>query len=85
MKVNAKKMTLIARNALAALVMTGATWIVISQPAAATQQFATQTGQSCAACHQNPKGGGALTPTGEKFKANGNKMPAKTDASTAPK
>ncbi len=84
MKVNAKKPA-IAYSTLAALVMTGTTWMVISQPAAATQQFATQTGLSCGACHQNPKGGGPLTPTGDKFKANGNKMPTKTDAPPPPK
>ena len=85
MKVNAKKVAVIACSTFAALVMTGATWMLISQPAAATQQFATQTGLSCGACHQNPKGGGALTSTGEKFKANGHKMPTKTDTSTTPK
>lgn len=67
---------------LAPILMTGVIWMATSRPVAATQQFATQTGQSCAACHQNPKGGGALTPAGDQFKANGNKMPAKTDAPT---
>jgi hypothetical protein len=38
-------------------------------------QFAKETGKSCADCHTNPKGGGALTPLGESFKANGNKLP----------
>jgi len=38
-------------------------------------QFAKDTGKSCADCHTNPKGGGALTPLGEAFKANGNKLP----------
>lgn len=85
MKVNAKKLAVTACNTLAALAMTGTTWMVISQPAVATPQFATQTGQACGACHQNPKGGGALTPAGEKFKANGNKMPTKPDAPTTPK
>jgi hypothetical protein len=59
----------------AAAVMIGAVALVISRPAAATQQFAMETGKSCADCHTNPKGGGALTPFGEKFKANGNKLP----------
>jgi hypothetical protein len=36
---------------------------------------ATQTGKSCGECHTDPKGGGALTAFGEKFKANGNKLP----------
>ena len=82
---NAKKVGSIVRNTLAALLVAGTTWIVSSGPAAATQQFATQTGQPCGACHQNPKGGGALTADGDKFKANGNKMPTKTDASPTPK
>ncbi|MFZ1100856.1 MAG: hypothetical protein WAN26_15785 [Steroidobacteraceae bacterium] len=85
MKVNAKKVAAIACNTLAALGMTGTTWMVISQPAAATPQLATQTKLSCGACHQNPNGGGALTTTGQKFKANGDKMPAKTETSTTPK
>ncbi len=85
MKVNAEKVAVIVCNTLVALLVTGTMWIAASRPAAATEQFATQTGQSCAACHQNPQGGGALTPAGEKFKANGNKMPTKTDPSTTPK
>ena len=43
--------------------------------ASAKPEFAAQTGQACGACHQNPAGGGALKPLGEKFKANGYKMP----------
>ena len=43
--------------------------------ASAKPEFAAQTGKACGACHQNPAGGGALKPLGEKFKANGNKMP----------
>jgi mono/diheme cytochrome c family protein len=82
MKVNEKTAAIAAFYTLAAILMTGAIWMATAQPVAATQQFATQTGQSCAACHQNPKGGGALTPTGDQFKANGNKMPAKADAPT---
>jgi len=41
----------------------------------AKPEFAAQTGKACGACHQNPGGGGALKPLGEKFKANGNKLP----------
>jgi hypothetical protein len=85
MKLKATRVAVVVCNTLASLLVTGTTWIVTSAPATATQQFATQTGQSCAACHQNPKGGGTLTSVGEKFKANGNKMPAKTDAPTTPK
>ena len=85
MKLDARKATASVCYTLAALLMAGITWMATSRPAAATQQFATQTGMSCAACHQNPKGGGALTPVGEKFKANGNKLPPKTDTPTTPK
>jgi mono/diheme cytochrome c family protein len=48
----------------------------LARPAAATAQFAQQTGKSCGDCHTNPKGGGALTPLGAAFKSNGNKLPA---------
>ena len=43
--------------------------------ASAKPEFAAQTGKPCGTCHQNAAGGGALKPFGEKFKANGNKMP----------
>ncbi len=62
-------------GAAAAIVMVGAIALVISPKASATAKFATETGKTCADCHTNPKGGGALTDLGEKFKANGNKMP----------
>jgi mono/diheme cytochrome c family protein len=54
-----------------------ASLLMVAQPAAATAQFATDTGKSCGACHTNPKGGGPLTALGSEFKANGNKMPSK--------
>jgi len=76
MNVNAKDAFVLACSAAAAVVIVGAATLVISQPAAATAQFAKDTGKSCADCHTNPKGGGTLTPFGEKFKANGNKMPS---------
>jgi mono/diheme cytochrome c family protein len=59
----------------AAVMIAGVMSLVVFQPAAATAQFAAQTGKSCADCHTDPKGGGALTAFGEKFKANGNKLP----------
>ena len=49
--------------------------LVFSQTAVATAQFAKQTGKACGDCHTAPAGGGPLTPFGEKFKANGNKLP----------
>jgi hypothetical protein len=75
MKVSASKAFVIACGSAAALVAVGVTSLVVSRPAAATPQFAKDTGKTCGDCHTNPKGGGALTPLGEKFKANGNKMP----------
>jgi mono/diheme cytochrome c family protein len=57
----------------ALLVMSGA--LLVSHPAAATPKFAAETGKSCGDCHTAAAGGGPLTPLGEKFKANGNKMP----------
>jgi mono/diheme cytochrome c family protein len=63
-------------GAAAAISILAAGALVFSTPAAATVQFGKDTGKSCGDCHTNPKGGGALTPLGTKFKANGNKMPA---------
>ena len=75
MKVNAKKVFVLACGTATAAVIAGAASLLIAQPVAATAQFAAQTGKSCGDCHTNPQGGGALTAFGEKFKANGNKMP----------
>jgi mono/diheme cytochrome c family protein len=75
MKVNQNRVFAIATAIAAAVVVSGASVLVMSQPAAATAQFAKETGKSCGDCHTNAKGGGPLTPLGEKFKANGNKMP----------
>jgi mono/diheme cytochrome c family protein len=59
----------------AMLVLAGAGALLGSRPATATAQFAAETGKSCADCHTSAAGGGPLTPYGEKFKANGNKVP----------
>jgi hypothetical protein len=78
MKVNVGKVGksfLLACGIAGALVVTGAISLLTAQRAAATPQFAKDTGKSCGDCHTNPSGGGTLTPFGEKFKANGNKMP----------
>jgi hypothetical protein len=72
MKINAK-MTLVL--ACDAALMAGAASLLVSPLASATAQFAKETGKSCGDCHTNPQGGGALTPFGEAFKANGNKLP----------
>lgn len=38
-------------------------------PAGATEEYARQTGQTCAACHLDPAGGGELTAAGKTFTA----------------
>lgn len=58
----------------AALLVAGALAVTVSGPANATAQFAQQTGKACGYCHVNPAGGGKLKASGEKFKANGNKL-----------
>jgi len=75
-------MTSISRSAYAiscgtaaAAVIAGIASLSLIQPALATPQFAKETGKSCTDCHTSPSGGGSLTPFGEKFKANGNKLP----------
>jgi cytochrome c5 len=75
MKVTATNKFVLACGTAAALVIAAAASLVIAQPAAATAQFAAQTGKACGDCHTAPQGGGPLTSFGEKFKANGNKLP----------
>lgn len=43
----------------------------LAGPAVASPEFSGQTGQSCAACHKDPKGGGALNLAGERYKVSG--------------
>jgi hypothetical protein len=59
----------------ALLVLTGTGALLLVRPANATAAFAAATGKSCGDCHTVASGGGPLTPFGEKFKANGNKLP----------
>ena len=59
----------------AAIIFIVATSLTTSRPANATSAFATQTGKACGQCHEKAAGGGKLTPFGEAFKANGNKLP----------
>ncbi|WP_459815779.1 cytochrome B5 [Geotalea toluenoxydans] len=40
-----------------------------SQRASATEEYAKETGQTCASCHLDPAGGGELTPAGRAFAA----------------
>jgi hypothetical protein len=75
MKNPAKMTFVLACAAAAAALIAGATSLLLPQSAAATAQFAKDTGKSCGDCHTNPQGGGALTPLGAAFKANGNKLP----------
>ena len=75
MRAYANSAFVLACSTAAAAVIVGAASLVISRPAAATAQFAKDTGKACGDCHTNPKGGGPLTEFGEKFKANGNKLP----------
>ena len=69
MNSNANTMLVRACRMAAAIVIGGATFLILSQTAVATEQYAKQTGKSCAACHQSPQGGGPLTAEGEKYKA----------------
>ena len=57
--------------------MTVGTLILGLLQAKATPTFGQQTGLSCTQCHVNPTGIGGLTDFGEKFKANGDKLPGK--------
>ena len=75
MNVHAKKAFVLVCGAAAAILIAGTMSVIVSQPASAKPEFAAQTGKPCGECHQSPAGGGALKPFGEKFKANGFKLP----------
>jgi mono/diheme cytochrome c family protein len=75
MKMNLNKAFATACGTAAAVAIMGTLSLIAARPAAATVQFAKDTGKSCADCHTAAKGGGPLTPFGAKFKANGNKLP----------
>jgi hypothetical protein len=74
MNMHAKKAFALICGTAAAALIAGALSVSVSQTAKATPAFAASTGKPCGQCHQNPAGGGALKPFGEKFKANGNKL-----------
>lgn len=59
-----------AAGVAATLLIAGAALTVAPREAAATPQYASQTGQPCGACHVSPGGGGKLTARGEAFKKN---------------
>jgi len=61
----------------AALLIGGSIVLIAPRDAAAKPEFAAQTGLPCGQCHVNPAGGGKLKAFGEKFKANGFKVPGK--------
>jgi mono/diheme cytochrome c family protein len=63
--------------AVVALAIGGMLTIAAPKRADALPAYATSTGKACGACHQNPAGGGARTPLGDAFAANGHKLPAK--------
>jgi cytochrome c5 len=75
MRAYAKRAFVLACSTAAAAAIVGAASLIISRPAAATAQFAKETGKACGDCHTAAQGGGPLTPFGEQFKANGNKLP----------
>ena len=54
--------------ATAVILIAGIAITIAPQSAKAKPEFTGQTGKACVECHQNPSGGGKLTPAGEKFK-----------------
>ena len=74
MKMDAKKTFALVCGLAAAGLIASMLSVTNSRPANATPAFAGATGKACGFCHQSPAGGGALTPTGQKFKDNGNKL-----------
>jgi hypothetical protein len=75
MKLNAENAVVAVFSTAAMILIAGTAGLVISRPAEATPQFATDTGKACGQCHESAAGGGKLTPFGQAFKANGNKLP----------
>jgi hypothetical protein len=65
----------LAAGVAIALLVGVITAVVGTTPANAKPEFAAQTKLPCGQCHQNPAGAGKLKAFGEKFKANGNKVP----------
>ena len=71
-------------HAATTFLIVSALCVLTPHSASATPQFAKETGKACTQCHQDAKGGKALTPFGTTFQANGNKLPA-TDSKAPPK
>jgi hypothetical protein len=74
MQVHVKNVLALVCGTAAAILIAGAMSLTISRPASALPAYAQATGKACGFCHQNPAGGGALKPAGEKFKANDHKL-----------
>jgi hypothetical protein len=74
MQVHATKAVVLVSGIAAAILIAGAVSLTISRPASALPAYAQQTGKACGFCHQNPAGGGALKPAGEKFQKNDHKL-----------
>ena len=55
MKINAKTTFMLVCGTAAAVVIAGAGSLLASLPAAATAQFAKDTGKACGDCHTNPQ------------------------------
>ena len=75
MKVNKRNGLVLVISTAALILIAGTACLIISRPAEATAQFATETGKACGQCHESATGGGKLTSFGEAFKANGKKLP----------
>ena len=74
MKAYAKTAFALVCGTAGVILIAGTMSLIISRPADATPEYAKQMGKSCGQCHQSPAGG-ALNSYGEKFKANGHKLP----------
>ncbi len=61
----------------AAALIVGLATFSAPRSADALPAYAQQTGLACGRCHVNPAGGGARTPFGNAFAANGHKVPSK--------
>lgn len=58
-----------------ALLVGGTIALVAPSPAQALPQYAAQFHFPCSKCHVNPAGGGPRNAFGQKFEANGHKLP----------
>jgi mono/diheme cytochrome c family protein len=75
MQPNTNRRYIVAGVGTAALLLAGVVCVLAARPALATAQFAKDTGKACGACHTAAAGGGPLTAYGDKFHANGDKLP----------